>query len=210
MEEFPPKNPKAEPKKVERVTSAEVRRNGDGLGGKLKNVFFGGDARGAVTYVALAVIVPAMRDMVAEAGREAVDRLVYGETTRSRRGGGTYSGGVSSYGSITGQTNYNGISTKPKASMAQSPSVSRSDRARHDFGKIIIPHRDEANDVIDQMFELISRHGSVSVAELYEMTDIRSSHVDVKWGWTNLRGAKAIPHRGGGFVLDLPRPEPLG
>lgn len=206
MDEFPPNSRKAravdEPK-IERVTSAEVRRKG-GLGQKFKQVFFGGDARGAAQYVALAVIVPAMKDMIADAGREAVDRMVYGE---SRRRGGYSGGGSSSYGSIAGNVNYAGMNTKPKQD--QPRSVPRTAMARNDFGEILIPSLQEANDVIDQMFEIISRYGRVSVAELYAMTDIRATHTDEKWGWTQLKGSRPERHRSGAWVLGLPRPEPL-
>ncbi len=86
--------------------------------------------------------------------------------------------------------NYSGIS-KPKPQPGPQRMLSRASRARHDFSDLIIPSRQEAEEVIDQLFEVMSRHGSVSVADLYELTDIQSSHTDMKWGWTNLRGAKA-------------------
>lgn len=59
------------------------------------------------------------------------------------------------------------------------------------------------------MFEILSRYGSVSVANLYELTDIVSSHVDHKFGWTSLQGAKVVRMRDGRFLLDLPEPESL-
>jgi len=49
----------------------------------------------------------------------------------------------------------------------------------------------------------------VTVADLYELTGIASSHTDNKWGWTELRGARAVRTRDGHFLLDLPDPQPL-
>lgn len=207
MDDFPPNSHKAraasEPKKVERVTSAEVRRNGGGLGRKFKKTFFDGDARGAMQAVALAVIVPAIRDMLADAGRDLVDRAVYGESSRARRGGGG-----SIIGNYAGSYNYNAVSRPTRASQQQT-SLSRSSRARHDLGEIIVPHQADANEVIDQMFEIVSQYGSVTMADLFAMVDIRAEHTDQKWGWTDLRGAKPVRHKSGGWILDLPRPEPL-
>lgn len=88
--------------------------------------------------------------------------------------------------------------------------MSRQARARHDFRDIIIPNRQEAEDVIDTMFDVLSRYGRVEVALLYELTGIQTSHVDHKWGWTEMRGARAVRHpRSGGYLLNLPDPEQL-
>jgi hypothetical protein len=60
------------------------------------------------------------------------------------------------------------------------------------------------------MYDYMSRFGTVSVAHLYELTGIQSSHTDMKWGWDELRGSRVVPQRnGGGYLLDLPEPEPL-
>jgi hypothetical protein len=82
-------------------------------------------------------------------------------------------------------------------------------RTRHDFGEIEIPNRQEAEEVLDRLYDILSRYGSVPVADLYELTGIHSSHADHKWGWTSLRGAKIRTMRNGGYLLDLPNPEPL-
>lgn len=68
--------------------------------------------------------------------------------------------------------------------------------------------RAEAEEVIDRMFELVSRYGSVSVADMYELVGLASTHTDNKWGWTDLSGAGVSRIRGG-YLLDLPEPEPL-
>jgi hypothetical protein len=149
------------------------------------------------------VVVPTIRDMFVDALQGGIDRLFHGDTRTTRR---RYaSGPVSS--SYATNVNYAGMSTN-----ASQPArtLSRQSRARHEFDELIIPSMQEANEVIDRMFELLSRHGSVSVADLFELTGVQSSHTDMKWGWTNLRGAKAVKRgRQGGFVLDLPRPEEL-
>jgi hypothetical protein len=87
--------------------------------------------------------------------------------------------------------------------------LSRRSRARGAFDELIIPSRQEAEEVIERMFDILSRYGAVSVADLYELTGVQSSHTDMKWGWAELRGAKAVRLRQGGFLLDLPEPEPL-
>jgi hypothetical protein len=59
------------------------------------------------------------------------------------------------------------------------------------------------------MFDILSRYEVVLVADLYELTGIQTSHTDHRWGWNSLRGAKVVPIRGKGYLLDLPEPTQL-
>jgi len=63
----------------------------------------------------------------------------------------------------------------------------------------------EAEEVIDRMFDLVSRYEVVTVADLYELVGVSGEYTDAKWGWTDLRGAAAMRIRDG-YLLDLPRP----
>src|SRR3954454_10116741 len=98
-----------------------------------------------------------------------------------------------------------GVSDRPPPA-----SMSRRARARHDFDEIVLESRGEAEEVIDRMYDLLSRYDSVSVADMYELTGIQSAHTDQKWGWTDLRGSTVTRTRAGGYLLDLPEPQPLG
>lgn len=86
--------------------------------------------------------------------------------------------------------------------------MSRQSRARHQFDDIVLDERAEAEQVIDQLFDLVSKYGSATVADLYELVGLASTHTDHKWGWEELMGAGVSRVRGG-YLLDLPEPEPL-
>lgn len=210
MESFPSNSQRAkvpdEPK-IERVTSAEAVRRKRGLGKQFKDIFVtGDDAHGVMEHVIVDIIVPEIKDMFVEAVQSGVERWVHGDRRRPRRNRTS-----TSYSDI-GHYSYNSVSRGPMTSRTPTsvPStISRRSRARHEFDELIIPTRQEAEEVIDQMFDILSRYGSVSVSHLYELTGIQSSHTDIKWGWRELRGAKAVRLRQGGFLLDLPEPEPL-
>jgi hypothetical protein len=208
MQEFPPNSQKArtrpeEPKKIERVTSVEAVRRKKSLGKQFKSTFIEGNAKTAFEYMFTEVMVPAVRDMIFDALQSGIDKLIYGESRRRR-------GVPSSYGPI-GHVAYNRMGGPPRSDKPPSPRMlSRQARARHDFDGIEIPSRQEAEEVLERMFDILSRYGSVPVADLYELTGIQSSHVDHSWGWTDLRGSKAIRLRSGSYLLDLPDPEPLG
>lgn len=197
-----------EPKKVEQVTSAEAARRPKGLGRRFKETFVGGDMRGAIHYMFVEVVVPAIQDTLIEAFQGGVERLIKGDSGHGGRR--TVTRGYSS-SSGAPQVNYQGMVTRgPLGGKSPSqPQRSLSNRAktRHAFDELIIPSRQEALEVIDRMFDILARYGQVSVADLYALTGVESSHTDIKWGWTALPGARAQPLRQGGYLLDLPEPE---
>jgi len=204
QDEFPPNSDRSklgeyEDKKVERVTTAEPIRRKKSLGKQFKNTFFGGDAKSAMQYVIFGVLVPAAKDALADAGAQGIERLIFGESRYKR--GGPPSGPA-------GHIAYNRMSTGGPRSEAPSRTLSRRARARHDFDEIVLTSRAEAEEVIDRLFDLVSRYGEASVADLYDLVGLQSTHADYKWGWTNVQGSAPARTRQG-YLLDLPEPEPL-
>lgn len=190
--------PPSEPKRVEQVTSAPADRRRKGLGRQFKETFIGGSAKMAASYMVEEVIIPAFKDTMIDALQGGIEKLFLGDT-RSRR-----STPSSSHPNV-GRFDYSGISTGKTKPAAQSQrSLAR--RTRHAFDDILLHSRQDATEVLDQMFEILSRYGSVSVSDLYALTGIRGDHTDVKWGWVELRGAKVVKMRNGKYVLDLPEP----
>jgi len=215
MQDFPANSAKARarseppqvgpPEKIERVTSAEVNRRKRGVGRQFRETFIGGNARMAGEYMLVEVVIPAIQDTMIDAFQGGIERLIRGETRPRRR-----SVASSAYSNAP-HVNYQGMSTsRPPTSSSSGQSLSRRSRSRQEFDEIVISSRVEAEQVLDLMFEWLSRYGMVRVSDLYEMTGIASSHTDHKWGWTNLSGAglKRLP-RDGGFLLNLPAPEEL-
>jgi hypothetical protein len=189
--------------KIEQVTSANAERKKPGLGRKLKTTFVHGSMRDTGDYMVTDVIVPAVRDMLFDAFESGLQRLIYGDSTRTRR-----TAAPSAYSNV-GRVNYSSQYKSPNISQQPMGARMLSNRSRtmHDFGEIIIDSRRDADEVIEQMYEILSRFGVVHVADLYALTGIQSSHVDHKWGWTGLQGTKAIRKGDGRFLLALPEPE---
>lgn len=207
MQDFPGNSAKAraqsdsagEERPVERVVSGDVKRKKVGVGRRFKETFINGTARGAVEYMIIDVIVPEIQNTLIDAFQGGIERLIRGE---SRRRGSTPTG----YSGV-GHVNYQGMSTtKPPSAPTR---LSSRARGRQSFDEIIIQSHQEASDVLDRMYEELSRFGSVPVSSLYRLTGIESSHTDTKWGWTSLRGARVARLRAGGYLLDLPEPETL-
>lgn len=202
--EYPPNSKLKRPeKKIERVTSAEAQRRRKPLGKQFRETFVGGDAKSAMHYVIFGVLLPAAKDALVEAGSQGIERLIFGETRRNR-------GMRSPQSGATGYVSYNRMSmTHDRPSEIGIRSISKRGRTRHDFDEIVLESRAEAEEVLDRMYDLVSKYNEASVADLYELTGIKASHTDHKWGWTDLRGASLSRLRNQGYLLDLPEPEPL-
>lgn len=193
-------------KKIERVVGGEVVRRKKPLGKRLRETFVGGDAKSVWGYVVLDVMIPAAKDMVADATSQGIEKMLFGEARSTSRRGRNYSGS-------NGHVSYNRMSSGSRPPWDRDRpdprrSVSQRSRASHDFDEIILETRGEAEEVIDRLFELISKYETASVADLYELTGINGNYTDNKWGWSDIRGAGVTRVRSG-YLLDLPRPEPL-
>lgn len=203
--EGPGPGPKLDqPEKIERVISGEAIRRKRGLGRQFKDTFIEGSARMAIEYMATDIVVPAIRDLIYDALQGGLDRMIYGESHIKRSRPSSTS---TSYSNVP-HVNYQGMSSNRPPSTSRT--LSQRARARHDFGDIVLDNRQDAEDVIDRLFDVLSRYGSVPLTTLYALTGIESSHTDEKWGWTSLSGAKAAKQRDGTFLLDLPDPQYLG
>jgi hypothetical protein len=199
--EFPPNSDKSklgetENKKVKQVTSSPAIRRKKGLGKQFKKTFFGGDARGAFSYMIFNVFIPSTKEAFVDAVQQGIRQLVLGESSRQRNAPSSGPGGYVSYNRYA-----MGQQQRPRT-------ISQRGRARHDFDEIILETRQEAEDAIDRLYDLVGKFGAATVSDLYELVGIQSTHADQKWGWEELRGAGVSRVRGG-YLLDLPEPEPI-
>jgi hypothetical protein len=195
-----------EEKDIQRVTSGQATRRKKSLGRKFKETFIAGDAKTALSYSLVDILFPMVRDTIAEAAQEGIRMLILGDYRR--RGTNPPPSGP------TGYVNYRNYSTQMGGSRSWTPissphrALSRRARSQHDFDELLLDSRSEAEQVIDQLFDVVSRYDTATVADLYELVGLASNHTDHKWGWTDLRGAGVTRTRDG-YLLDLPDPIPL-
>lgn len=192
-------------KKVERVATGSVTRRKKPLGRRFSETFGGGDAQGVLAYIAQDVLLPAAKDMVADAVSQGIEKMLFGDA----RGRSRTSTSRSSGGSNSNYVSYNRYSVNP-GHRREEPrrEMSRRAKATHDFDEIILDSRAEAQGVLDQLFTLVDDYDVATVADLYEMVGQTGSFTDEKWGWVDVRGA-SVTRVKGGYLLDLPRPEPI-
>jgi len=150
----------------------------------------GSDMNSVVSYVIQDILLPSAKALVYDIITGGVEMKLFGtssgkrsRSSRSRDGssGKTY-------------TSYDSISS-----------------GRNRGRDIVIKDRGDAEEVIDQLIELVdSSYGVASVADLYEMLGIPSSFTDNKFGWEDLTPRNAYAKRGrDGFILILPKPKAI-
>lgn len=185
-------------KKVERVVTGEaVVREKSNLQ-KIKGIFFTGSFKTSVLNVLSEVVLPAVRNTVAEGGKSTIDKMVYGERRTPRPSTRTsYSTPFSriQYASRLGPSLPD---QGPRAMLAGSREAS----------DVIIPTREEAQLVLERLNDLVDQYETASLADFYDLCGLSASHTDNKHGWTNLRSATIQTTRDG-FFLNLPPLEVL-
>jgi len=188
-------------KKLKRITSGEVRTRKKSVRKQFQDAFIVGDMRTAVEYTLFEVALPTLRDAVVDSLQSGIEKLFNGDGRR--RGAGPSPSGQAPY------VNYGGVFGRTAGFLATPQrAMSPRGRARHDFREIVLDTRAEAEEVIDQLFEVVERWGEVSVADLYELLGVPADHTDQKWGWRDIRGATVRRVRDG-YLLDLPNPGPI-
>lgn len=187
-------------KRVERVIEGEVIRRKKPLGKRFKETFVAADMKGVTQFVFMDVLLPAAKDMIADATSQGIERMLFGEARSTSRRTGKRPG--ESY------ISYNRYSGSSSTRREERPNPSRRARANHEFDEIVLATRVEAEEVIDRLFDLVNRYESATVADLYELVGATANYTDDKWGWTDIRGAGVTRVRNG-YLLDLPRPTPL-
>ncbi len=195
-----------EKKKVEQVVQTEVVRRKKPLGKRFIETFVGGDAKSVWGFVALDVLIPAAKDAIADAVSQGVERMIFGEArSTSRRTGRRPGEPYISYNRYSSSSSRRSLTPREEP---RRPELSRRARASHDFDEIILATRVEADEVVERLYDLVSKYEVATVADLYDLVGITGNYTDDKWGWYDLRGAGVTRVRHG-YLLDLPRPEPV-
>lgn len=200
--------PKGEEKNVEKVVTGVVVQRKKSLGKRFKTMFLAGpDIRSVMGQVWTDTIVPMSKDLIFAAGEGILRHKLFGEAPY--RGPAARPRGHVPYDRVRSATHVSPHrSPMYREEVNPTPAISRRGRANFDFGEILIETRFEAMEVINQLYELLARYEQVTVADLYDLVGIERYSTDNRWGWVDLQGANIVRTRDG-YLLDLPRPEPI-
>ena len=193
--------PKELPEKnLDKVVSGEVSMKPKTISSRLKGIFFGGDFNTAGQYVVSEVLLPAFRNLLVESVSKGADRLIYGDSATRRRPS-TYAPRV--------QYN-NPVSRGPAQSLTYLPGQRPMDRwnqNRKAAEDVVVGTKEDADSVVERLIDIVDMYEIVSVADLYELLGLPSSHVDNKWGWSNLAAIEVRQVREGWRITFPPLEE---
>lgn len=191
----------SEKKTVVRVTKSKATLRKRPLHKKFFDAFRPEDNVGFVEHTILDILVPGIKDAMADAVHGTIDNAL-GTNSRSRH----------HRRSRGGYTSYNRMSdARPRGRRDRDDDDIRDRRAPRgpsDHSEIIVEHRVEAEEVVDSLIELASKYDVATMRDLLSLVGEPYNYTDEDWGWTDLRGTRIHRVRGG-YLIDLPRPEAL-
>lgn len=192
------------PKKdVTQVTKSKATLRKKPLHKKFLEAFRPEDNVGFVEHTLLDVLVPGIKDAVAEAVHGTIDNAL-GTRSSVRHGRGGYTG-------------YNRMASARPRSRRDRDNDDDRRGGRHRVGEVriaddtrevILDSRVEAEEVVDSLIELASKYEAATMRDLLSLIGEPHNPTHEDWGWFDLRGTR-IHRVGGGYLIDLPRPEPL-
>lgn len=180
-------------KKVEQVTSNAAKVRKESYLKKKAKSFVSDDTKNVGDYIMDDILIPALKKVISDMVKEAVDTTLYG------RGGGPRR-------SNSEKVSYRSFYDKDrKESRESGRSTSRS---RVAYEEVVVATRDEADAVLQRLDELIDMYGIVSIADLYDLVGVQGRYTDNKYGWTNVRNAEAVRVRDG-YEIRMPKVGPI-
>lgn len=191
MEDYKPNSnkSKAEKKAVTQIANGKIKKK-SGIK-KVADNLINDDIHNVKNYVVMDILIPAAKKAVFDIITNGIDMILYGETGHSKKRNSTY-------------VSYNKFSRSSDDRYRERTIRTSS----YSLDDIILDSRGEAEEVIDQLGELIDNYGVASVADLYDLVGITCNYTDNKYGWNSIRYAEAVRTREG-YMLKLPKVKPI-
>lgn len=179
-------------KRLEKITTGSVKTKKKSGMSKVANALISEDASNVKSYILMDVLIPSLKKAVSDIITNGIEMLLYGETSGKRRDRAD----KVSYGSYYNKDRDRDGRDRYRA------------RSTYEYDDIVLATRGEAERVIDRLEDSLYEYGTVSVGDLYDLVGVTGSFTDYKYGWTDLRSARAERVRDG-YLLRLPRALPL-
>lgn len=201
--DYPSNSHKKEKSKrqVEKVVTGNVVKQKKSFTKMALETFIGDNTKNVGDYIFYDVLIPRAKDMILDMVkgsfdivRDGIEIILFGDKRRhnvNRHLGKSFV----SYGSY-----FKSDDRKDRQE------ISRPSRARHNFDNIVLESKTEAEEVLSHLVDLIVDYEMATVADFYALVGISDDYVDQKYGWVDLHDAHVERARGGGYMIDLPKP----
>jgi len=201
IEEFPSNSLNAQKKRqeddpekrivVKKVVSAKLAKKSM-IGTTLRNVG---------SYILLEILIPAAKNTLSDMVNNASDMILFGEPKSRRRDRERARGSHVSYTSYYDRDRTERLYDRDRRDRLYG-------RSRFNPDDILISTREDAEEVIQNMYDLLDQYSMVSVSEFLEMVGLPDEYTDRNYGWTSLRDVEVRRVRDG-YIIDLPNPRAL-
>lgn len=181
-------------KKAEKIVTGDVTVKQNEIR-KFAGIFVSEDVHTVASYIWNDIIVPSIKDTFFSTITNGLDIFLYG---RNGKRGKT----ASSSSSRSSYSDY--YKSDKDRRVVDEPRV----RSRFDYDEIVIRTRGDAERVLAEMDDYISRFKVVSVLDLYDFIGQTAPYTADSYGWTDIRDARVRPVRNG-YKLELPKPMPI-
>lgn len=181
------------PKKLEKVVKGEVKKK-SGTGKILSNEFVKEEPSYVRDYILGEVVLPAVKNLIADIINNGVSMFLFGETRAPRRGDNRDRGRYSQRDRGYQRDEYD----EPRERRY------RNCMRYDDFSDYKLETRRDAIEVLDELRGYIDEYGQVEVARFFELIGEDSQGVDNDFGWTSLDSAY-IRERRDGVVIEFPK-----
>jgi hypothetical protein len=148
-------------------------------------------------YVVEEILIPAAKATLNDVVANALEMMLYGEPQRyshRRDRSETY-------------VSYNHRNTGPVRNRFDKPGIDEKPvgRSRSSVNDVVIADRTDAQEVLNQLAEIIDQYEFATVSDFYEMLGLEANWTDNNIGWDDLGSARVLRVRGG-YTIDFPRP----
>lgn len=173
------------------VGSDQVVSTKKSLGRKFAETFLGENLKDVSKYLIWDVIIPGMKNAILD----TMSMMFFGETS-GRRSGGRRDSDRTSYSSYYRGTN------RSSREKRERDRYDRDEDRKVDYRNIVLKYRQDAEDVVDALYERIEKYGSASVADLLDLVGQMGQYTDNNWGWDRKQdiGIRRVER---GFLIDV-------
>lgn len=182
-------------KKVEKVIQGTAKPAQKTLGKRFAEIFLGDDISSVKEYLFYDRIVPGIKEMIVA----GIEMMLFGGDRVIRRDRNPSKASYVSYNKMYASS----ASRRERDARYNRPSLPERSAQLDDY---IFESKGEAMEVLDTLTELIDVYDQASVNDFYDAIGVTGDFTDANYGWTELGGATIRRVRGGGYILDLPRP----
>ena len=173
-----------------------IRTKKPSLAKRMQETFLAEDIHDVKHYIFRDIVVPSIIDSIIDVVQSGIEMVFgVGGSRRNRR----------SRSSNKSYTNYSSISYKKDDRDERQYRRLRTD-GRFNVEEVIVETRGEAEEIIHNLADLCEDYGWARVSDLYAMVGITPEFTAERWGWDTVASARPVHQRGGGYLIDLPRP----